>query len=343
VKPQLQKGRPNLALKERLKPALKLQQNRALNRELKQRQEKLKRLRKRNKFCQAVFLICAVGGWNMIIDFHVHVLPPRIKKDRSGYTKTDPAFAQIYTDKKTKIATAEDLIENMDRDGVDISVIVNYGWTTHELCLETNDYILECVNRYPKRLIGFGAVADYNSDKSLSEIERCAKSGIRGIGELRPDSQPPGFVQKKPLEPFTALLRKHKLILMTHSSDPVGHIYSGKGIIIPGLLYNFITNFPDITLVCAHWGGGLPFYSLMPEVKTALANVYFDTATSPFLYRPEIYRQVSQLTGSEKILFGSDFPVMAPGRILKEIDTAGLAEAEKTNILSGNARRLLSL
>jgi predicted TIM-barrel fold metal-dependent hydrolase len=273
----------------------------------------------------------------------MHALPPQIKQDRSRCVKADSAFAQIYADKKIKIATAEDLIENMDRDGVDVSVIVNYGWSTHELCVETNDYILDSAARYPKRLIGFGAVADYNSDKSLSEIERCARGGIRGIGELRPDCQSPGFAQKKPLEPFAALLRQHKLILMTHSSEPVGHIYPGKGIATPGLLYWFITSFPDITTVCAHWGGGLPFYALMPEVKAALANTYFDTAASPFLYRPEIYRQVCQLAGAEKIIFGSDFPVMAPGRILKEIAAAGLSEEEKSYILSGNARRLLGL
>ncbi len=280
---------------------------------------------------------------SMIIDFHTHVLPPQIKKDRSRYAKADEAFAQIYGDKKIKIATAEDLIESMDRDGVDVSVVVNYGWSTHELCAETNDYILESVNHYPKRLIGFGAVADYNSDKSLSEIERCARGGLRGVGELRPDCQPPGFAQKKPLEPFVALLRQHKLILMTHASEPVGHIYAGKGIATPAILYWFITYFPDLTVVFAHWGGGLPFYALMPEVQKALANVYFDTAISPFLYRPEVYHQVSQLVGADKILFGSDYPVMPPSRILGEIDAAGLAEEEKSSIVSGNARRLLGL
>ena len=134
----------------------------------------------------------------MIIDFHTHVLPPQVKNNRSRYVKKDAAFAEIYSGDKVRIATAEDLIANMDRDEVEISVIVNYGWKTHELCVETNDYILESVNRYPKRLIGFGAVADYHSEKSLSEIERCARGGLRGIGELRPDCQPPGFAQKNP-------------------------------------------------------------------------------------------------------------------------------------------------
>jgi uncharacterized protein len=279
----------------------------------------------------------------MIIDFHAHVLPPDIKKDRSRFIGKDSNFTSIYGDKKIKIATAEDLIANMDRESVDVSVIVNYGWSTHELCVQVNDYIMESVSRYPRRLIGFGAVADYNSDKSLAEIERFAQGGLKGVGELRPDCQPPGFAQKKALEPFVKLLRRYKLLVMTHSSEPVGHIYAGKGIAGPGLLYWFISNFPDITLVCAHWGGGLPFYALMPEVHKDLANIYFDTAISPFLYRLEVYKQVSGLVGAEKILFGSDFPVIEPGRIIKEVNESALSEEEKNNVLSGNARRLLGL
>ena len=279
----------------------------------------------------------------MIIDFHAHVLPPDIKKDRSRYVGKDSNFSLIYGDKQNKIVTAEDLIQNMDRESVDVSVIVNYGWSTHELCVQVNEYLMDAVHRFPKRLIGFGAVADYNSDKSLAEIERFAHGGLRGVGELRPDCQPPGFAQKKALEPFVKLLRDHKLFLMTHSSDPVGHIYAGKGIATPGLLYWFISSFPDITMICAHWGGGLPYYALMPDVQKDLTNVYFDTAISPFLYRPEIYKQVSGLVGADKILFGSDFPVIAPGRIINEINASALTEDEKNKILSGNARRLLGL
>ena len=284
-----------------------------------------------------------VCGLTMIIDFHTHVLPPQIKNKRSDYVEKDTAFAQIYSGEKVKIATAEDLISSMDRDGVDISVIVNYGWSTHEFCVETNDYIMESVARYPKRLIGFCAVSSYTDETSLAEIERCIRGGISGVGELRPDTLSLDYSGKDVLKPFADLLRKHKLIVLTHSSEPVGHLYAGKGAATPGLLYSFIASFPDVPVVCAHWGGGLPFYTLMPEVRAALENVYYDTAISPFLYRPEIYHQVSQLVGADRILFGSDYPVIAQSRLLKEINAAGLPEEDKNMILSGNARRLLGI
>jgi predicted TIM-barrel fold metal-dependent hydrolase len=279
----------------------------------------------------------------MIIDFHTHVLSPRIKDNRSHYISIDPSFAVIYSDKKAKIVTTEELIDSMDRDGVDISVIVNYGWSTHELCVETNDYILESIARYPERLIGFAAVQPYLCDAAIAEIERCVKGGIKGIGELRPDMQMLGFTQKEVMQPIVEVLQAHKLILLTHASEPVGHIYPGKGGVTPDRLYSFISNFPDLTVVCAHWGGGLPFYALMPEVKEALKNVYFDTAASPFLYNPEVYNQVSQLVGADRILFGSDYPLMPQSRLLREIDSVGLPEEAKSLILSGNARRLLGI
>ena len=85
------------------------------------------------------------------------------------------------------------------------------------------------------------------------------------------------------------------------------------------------------------------FYTLMPEVQKALENVYYDTAISPFLYRPEIYHHVIRLIGADRILFGSDYPVLPADRLLKEIDATGIPEEDKMEILSGNARRLLNI
>jgi hypothetical protein len=279
----------------------------------------------------------------MIIDFHTHAFSPQIKKKRNKYIESDPCFAILYSDPNAKLATADELVASMDEAGVDISVILNIGWTTHELCVETNDYILESIARYPKRLIGFCAVQPRSYDAAIAEIERCAKGGIRGVGELRPDMQLCDLTDEEVMKPVIEVLKKYKLILLTHASEPVGHDYPGKGAITPDMLYPFIADFPDITTVCAHWGGGLPFYALMPEVKKAMSNVFFDTAASPFLYNPQVYNLVTQLVGGDKILFGSDYPLLPQSRVLNEIRSLDMSEETKNLILSGNARRLLGI
>ncbi len=279
----------------------------------------------------------------MIIDFHTHIFPPQIKKNRSRYIDSDPCFAILYSDPKAKLVTADELISSMDRDGVGISVILNIGWTTHELCLETNDYILESISRYPKRLVGFCSVQLQSPEAALKEIERCADGGIKGIGELRPDMQLLDMSDEQLMNPLVDVMKKHNLILLTHTSEPVGHIYPGKGAVTPEVLYPFIANNPELPIICSHWGGGLPFYALMPEVKQAISNVYFDTAASPLLYSPEIYEQVVQLVGADKILFGSDYPLLEQERCIKEIEASNLPEASKKLILSGNARKLLGI
>jgi predicted TIM-barrel fold metal-dependent hydrolase len=279
----------------------------------------------------------------MIIDFHSHVFPPQIKKNRNRYIDSDPCFAILYSDPKAKLVTTDELIASMDRAGVDVSVILNIGWTTHELCVETNDYILESITRYPDRLIGFCSVQPQSLEAALDEIERCAKGGIKGVGELRPDIQLFDLMDEEVMEPFTSMIRKHKLIMLTHASEPVGHIYAGKGAVTPEVLYPFIASHSDLNIVCSHWGGGLPFYALMPEVKRAMENVYFDTAASPFLYSPRIYEQVVPLVGADRVVFGSDYPLLEQERLIREIQSCDLPEETKKQILAGNAQRLLGI
>ena len=279
----------------------------------------------------------------MIIDFHTHIFPPQIKKNRSRYIDSDPCFAILYSNKAAKLMTADELIASMDKAGVDVSVVLNIGWTTHELCVETNDYILESITRYPDRLVGFCSVQPQSLEAALDEIERCARGGIKGIGELRPDMQLLDLCDDEVMKPLVDILKKYNLILLTHASEPVGHIYPGKGAVTPGVLFPFIAGNPDLTIVCSHWGGGLPFYVLMPEAKKAMANVYFDTAASPLLYSPRVYEQVVQLVGADRILFGSDYPLLEQGRGLKEIKSSNLSEDTIKQILGLNAKKLLGI
>jgi len=277
----------------------------------------------------------------VIIDFHTHVFPPEMKEQRQNYFGPDACFAEIYSSPRAKIATAEELIDSMNQNGIDASVILNAGWTSHEACQRTNDYILEAAARYPKRLIPFCAIQPKAGVAAVAELERCVRGGARGIGEMRSDTQGFDLGDKEIMAPIVEVAEKCRLLFNTHASEPVGHLYAGKGNITPDPLYRFILNFPDLRIICSHWGGGLPFYALMPEVAAALTNTFFDTAATPFLYRPEVFEHVADIVGADKILLGSDFPLMSPSRVISQIESLGLPQEAKAMILEGNAKRLL--
>jgi predicted TIM-barrel fold metal-dependent hydrolase len=80
----------------------------------------------------------------------------------------------------------------------------------------------------------------------------------------------------------------------------------------------------------------------MPEVARALANVFFDTAATVFLYKPEIFQQVGCIIGSDRILFGTDYPLMRQNRVISQVQAARLSEKDKAGILGSNARKLLA-
>lgn len=278
----------------------------------------------------------------VIIDFHTHIFPPWVREKRNEYIKRDPCFSLLYSQPKAKMATAEELVASMNETEVDLSVVLNIGWASQELCVETNDYILDSISRYPDRLIGFCSVQPKDEDAAIIEVERCARAGARGIGEMRPDVQGFNLTDKMIMQPLVDAAVTHNLIFLTHSSEPVGHQYTGKGEVTPTILYSFIVNFPDLKVVCAHWGGGLPLHALMPEVARALANVSFDTAATILLYQAGIFKQVSNIIGSDKILFGTDYPLISQNRIIAQIQSLELGEEDKAKILGGNAQKLLS-
>ena len=132
--------------------------------------------------------------------------------------------------------------------------------------------------------------------------------------------------------------------LLLHTNEPVGHHYPGKTNMNLNQLYNFLKQYPSNRIILAHWGGGLFFYALMKkEVKEVLSHVWFDTAASPYLYIPDIYRVAGEIIGFEKILFGSDYPLLRQKPCLKELESANLSSQSIKRIAGENAAHLLRL
>ena len=276
----------------------------------------------------------------MVIDFHTHILPPSFRRDRAALAGRDATFAALFGNERARMATAEELLQAMAADGVDVSVVVGYGWCDQVMARESNDYLLEAAQQSPGRLIPFCSVHPGWGEAALFEVERCVAQGARGIGELHPTSQGLDLATDGSLDPLMELARRHRLIVMVHGSEPVGHPYPGKGSTTPAVLMAFIERYPDVSVVAAHWGGGLPFYGLMPEVRAALSNAFFDSAASPFLYSPEVFPLAARAVGAERVLFASDFPLVRAERVLRQARDTLRGPALEA-VLHGNAQRLL--
>ena len=280
----------------------------------------------------------------VIVDVHAHVFPPEVRDSRDEYLQRDAGFRELYADAKACIATADELLASMEAAGVDRSVACGFGWSDAELCRRHSDYLMETSAKSGGRLIPFCTVQP-SDDGTRDELKRCAARGARGLGELRPQQQGYGLIDSEEADLLAWASDAYDLPLLFHASEPVGHVYPGKAGLPLEQLGRFIADFPGVTVIAAHWGGGLPFYALMPEVREGLSRTYFDTAATSLLYTPDVYARVIELVGAEQILFGSDFPLMSQERALQEFAeaTGALDDEARRLILGENARRLLRL
>ena len=279
----------------------------------------------------------------MIVDFHTHVFPPEIIADRHTYTVRDSWFAELYGDPRAKMATADDLIASMDAEGVDVAVACSFGWRDAGLCEMCNSYLVQAMQDYPGRIIGLAGVQPLAGPLAVAELERCRRAGMPGFGELMPHGQGYRLSDTELLAPLVEAAIHLQMFALTHGSEPAGHLYRGKGDVTPSELETFIRGFPGLRVVAAHFGGGFPFYELMPEVRREAANLWYDSAASLYLYEPDIFPVVARITGAHKILWGSDYPLISQKRMMDYVCQSGLDQETLRLALGGNAAVLLHL
>ncbi|MHB8895249.1 MAG: amidohydrolase family protein [Candidatus Geothermincolia bacterium] len=277
----------------------------------------------------------------MIIDVHTHIFPPDVIERREMFAKRDSSFDFIYGNPKSKMVTYEALIEEMDSAGVDISVVCGFPWRSIDMCRQHNTYMMEAVAAFPERLVGLATVNPVAGKACDIELERAFSGGLKGVGEISADAQGFRLDDAGTSGRIARAVEEAGLFLLLHANEDVGHNYPGKTPTTPTAVYRFLEKYGDVTTVLAHWGGGLCFYELMPEVAKVTSNVYYDTAASPFLYRPDVYKVAVDIVGAGRILFGTDYPLLRMRRHLDEIDRAGLAPDVREAILGRNAQALM--
>lgn len=280
----------------------------------------------------------------MIIDFHTHIFPGEIRNCREKYFDNEPAFKLLYNSPAAKIVGASDLIEMMDEEEVNLSVIFGFPWKDGEVAMKNNDYIMESVAKFPKRLKGF-ACFDTGWEGAAKETQRCIEGGLCGVGELAFYLSGIDDLALSQLDPvMDVCMKASNLPVMIHTNETVGHKYPGKTPNTLEQIYKLAQHFPDNKIVLAHWGGGIFFYNLLKkEAKSVMKNIWYDTAASPFLYDSAIYRVVRETGLMDKILMGTDYPLLKPSRYYKDINNSGISKEEKEKIMGKNAMILMEL
>ena len=277
----------------------------------------------------------------MITDSHVHLLPRKVQEDRAPFCRSDLAFGSIYSSGKAKVVSEGDIIRYLDDSGIDRAIVFGFPWEEHDLVSRNNDEIWEFHQRHPRRIVPFAVLSTKGGDEAYREAARTLNGGFGGIGELAMYHGGWSLSDFEALDPSLKLAKRANVPVMIHVNEPVGHPYPGK---IPvdfrGLLHIIEAN-PEVDFILSHFGGGVFIYGLMPEISGILSRTFLDTAASPFLYDYRIFEIAVRIMGPEKIIFGSDYPLLPLARYLKELDKAGVDGTVREGILGGNIQRLL--
>lgn len=275
----------------------------------------------------------------MIIDFHVHLFPPEIIVQRERFFD-DAQFAALYSHEKSKMASLDELLSMMRKEGVDLAVAMAFPFTNESYRQLQNEYLLESSRKSGGAIIPFLAAPTEIDDLNKWALH-VKENGAGGIGEVA--FYQAGFREKEKqyLESLLQAAYHANLPVCLHVNEPVGHWYPGKYSPSFEFLYDVISQNKNSKIILAHWGGGMFFYELMKEVHAGFAHVMYDTAATPFLYDERIYRIAREIVGSGKILFGSDYPLLSPSRYLATIRASFDGDA-LASVLSGNALALLN-
>ena len=153
-------------------------------------------------------------------------LSGRVGRDRAEWLLRDGWFNALYQNPNARLATAEDLIESMDRAGVDHSIVCGFPWSDDAHCAFHNEYMADAARRFPDRISWLAIVAPGNhAGQSAEECLSRVRSASASSTPTRRDSSGP----KHPGLPRSPRQRKSfDRPIMVHASEPLGHDYPAR-------------------------------------------------------------------------------------------------------------------
>ncbi len=224
-------------------------------------------------------------------------------------------------------------VEIMDAAGIDRASI---NCIFHGDARRGNDTVARFLDRYPDRFIGVAFVTPHYPEEAIPELERAfGDLGFRSLKVYPPYALIP--LNDPAWNPIFNWCDDRGLVVMSHSDlgMPNDHLHR------PRLFSEVAERFPNVTWVLGHSGNLEAGRREAVAVAQAHPNVYLETCTSwggngaiEFLV---------QGAGEDRVLFGSDMPLMDARYQIGRIVTANISDEAKRKVLGLNAARLLGL
>jgi predicted TIM-barrel fold metal-dependent hydrolase len=210
-----------------------------------------------------------------------------------------------------------------------------------------NEYVAKVAQEYADQFIGFASVDPWKGKLAVQELERAVRElGLRGL-KMHPTTQ--AFFPSDPrFYPLWEACAGLGIPVLFHSGqtgvgarEPGGGGFKLKYCQPVPYIDDVAADFPTLTIIMAH--PAVPWQEEQLAVALHKQNVYIDlSGWSPKYFRPVLTQYMKSLL-KEKVLFGSDYPVLMPERWLKDFDALGLEPDIRQLILLENARRVLKL
>lgn len=224
----------------------------------------------------------------------------------------------------------------MDEANVSRSLIS--AWVAPRNVMISNDEVFEFVNAYPDRLAGVGSVDITKPMDAVAEIKRCKNElGFKAIRVL------PWLWELPPTDRLFYPVYTACCDLGIPFCTQIGHTgpLMSSEVGRPIYIDRVALDFPDLIIVGGHIG--YPWTDEAIAVATKHRNFYIDTsAYTVGRYPPEIVRYI-RTNGKEKVLFGTNYPMITPAKALSDLDKLELARETKDLFLGGNAKRVFNL
>lgn len=261
----------------------------------------------------------------MIIDAHAHIYPAKIA------AKAVAGVGEFYSGLEMHLdGTADTLIKTGTEAGIEKFIVQSVA-TTPAQVESINNFIAGSVSEHPDQLIGFAAMhPDYEDIEK--EIDRAVSLGLKGV-KIHPDFQKFNVDDKNAMRIYEVI--EGRLPILIHMGDHRTD-YSK-----PRRLLNVLDAFPKLEVIGAHFGG----WSEWDAAAEVLGgrHLWVDTSSSLYSMTPEHARELIDIYGAEKVLFGTDYPMWTAKDELEMFDKIPLTDEEREMILHKNAERLLSL